>query len=122
MFRSRALLSLPAACLFATLALAQAPTLPLSAPSLGAARPPATTEKSTVQLSAVFTGEARPVRSGLVWRIYEERSDTAPPALVERSNAPTPSFSLNPGNYVVHAAYGFAGSSRRITVQTPSVV
>ena len=71
--------------------------------------PGATAERSTVQLSAVFAGEQRPVRSGLVWRVYEDKLDGSQPALVEKSTAPTPSFSLRPGNYVVHAAYGFAG-------------
>jgi hypothetical protein len=42
--------------------------------------------------------------------------------LVEKSTAATPTFSLKPGNYIVHAAYGFAGASRRITVQTGPVV
>jgi hypothetical protein len=75
-----------------------------------------------VSLSAVFAGAARPVQSGLVWRVYEERSETTPPALVEKSTAATPNFSLKPGNYVVHAAYGFAGASRRFTVQGVNVV
>ena len=74
--------------------------------------PGAPAERSTVQLSAVFAGEQRPVPSGLIWRLYEEKLDGSQPTLVEKSTAPTPSFSLRPGNYIVHAAYGFAGSSR----------
>jgi hypothetical protein len=117
MFRRRAFLSLAAAPLGATLALAQAPSpaLPL-APSAPSA------ERATVHLSAVFAGDSRPVRSGLVWRVYEERSETTPPIFIEKSTAATPAFSLKPGNYVAHAAYGFAGASRRIAVQTGTVV
>lgn len=118
MFRFRNLLSLAAIPLWATFAFAQSPSLPLSpAPTGGVA-----VEKSTLNLSAVFAGDARPVRSGLVWRVYEERSDTTPPIFIEKSNAATPTFALKPGNYVVHAAYGFAGASRRISVQAASVV
>ena len=119
MFRCRALLSLLALLPFACLAHAQGlpPALPLSPPP-----PSGTGEKSTVHLSAVFTGDARPVRSGVVWRVYEERSDATPPVLVEKATAAAPSFSLKPGNYIVHAAYGFAGASRRITVQTGNIV
>jgi hypothetical protein len=124
MFRRRVFLSLFAVPFGATLALAQAssPTLPLSPPSPGTASAPASAERATVHLSAVFAGDPRPVRSGLAWRVYEERSETTPPVLTERSNAATPSFALKPGNYIVHAAYGFAGSSRRISVQTGTIV
>ena len=62
------------------------------------------------------------MQSGLIWRLYEEKLDGSQPTLVEKSTAPTPSFSVRPGNYVVHAAYGFAGSSRRIAVQSGLVV
>ena len=119
MLRARAFLILLTAPLWAALAAAalaqgQSP-LPLPpAPGMG--------EQSTVQLSAVFAGEQRPVRSGLVWRLYEEKLDGTPPTLLEKSTAPTPSFSVRPGNYVVHAAYGFAGASRRIAVQVGPVV
>ena len=108
------LLTLP---LSAVLAVAQTP---LALPPVPA--PGATAERSTVQLSAVFAGEQRPVQSGLIWRLYEEKLDGSQPTLVEKSTAPTPSFSVRPGNYVVHAAYGFAGSSRRIAVQSGLVV
>jgi hypothetical protein len=107
----RAVLILLAAPLWAALVLAQAPV-----------SPPSAADRFAVQLSAVFAGEQRPVRSGLVWRLYEEKLDGAPPTLLEKSTVPTPSFSLRPGNYVVHAAYGFAGSSRRIAVQAGPVV
>ena len=123
MFFCRAFLSLAAIPLGATLALAQAPSpsLPLSPPS-GATTAPASGEKIPISLSAVFAGDSRPVRSGLVWRVFEERSETTPPIPIEKSNTPTPSFSLKPGNYIVHAAYGFAGASKRISVQTSNVV
>jgi hypothetical protein len=114
---ARTLLGLLALPLSAALAVAQTP---LALPPVPA--PGATAERSTVQLSAVFAGEQRPVQSGLIWRLYEEKLDGSQPTLVEKSTAPTPSFSVRPGNYVVHAAYGFAGSSRRIAVQSGLVV
>jgi len=114
---ARTILGLLALPLSAVLAVAQTP---LALPPVPA--PGATAERSTVQLSAVFAGEQRPVQSGLIWRLYEEKLDGSQPTLVEKSTAPTPSFSVRPGNYVVHAAYGFAGSSRRIAVQSGLVV
>jgi hypothetical protein len=114
---ARTILGIPIMLLSAALAVAQTP-LPLPP----APTPGGTPDRSTVQLSAVFAGEQRPVQSGLIWRLYEEKIDGSQPTLVEKSTAPTPSFSVRPGNYVVHAAYGFAGSSRRIAVQSSLVV
>jgi hypothetical protein len=123
MFRFRAFLSLFALPLGAAFALAQAPSL-APAPALSPSAAPAASvaEKPTVQLSAVFAGDQRPIRSGLVWRVFEEKPDGTQPVLIEKSTLATPSFSLKPGNYTVHAAYGFAGASRRITVQQSPVV
>src|SRR5918998_5576285 len=110
------LLTAPLWAALAGAAVAQAPSPFQMAPA------PGSVDKATVQLSAVFAGEQRPVRSGLVWRLYEERADGPQPLLLEKSPAAAPSFSLKPGNYVVHAAYGFAGASRRIGVQGGPVV
>ncbi len=70
----------------------------------------------TLSLSAVFAGENKPVTSGLVWRIFRD-ADDGKSELVARSNEPSPSFRLQPGNYILHAAYGFAGTSRRIALR-----
>jgi hypothetical protein len=73
--------------------------------------------QNNVQLTAVYAGDERPIQSGLVWRVYEEKGDGTRPAVLRRSTAATAAFSLPPGNYIVHAAYGFAGASKRVTVQ-----
>src|SRR3712207_3491207 len=123
MIRSRVFLTLVAVPLGAALALAQAPAFaPAAGPGATVAPLLGNAESRTVQLSAVFAGEQRPVRSGLVWRLYEDRPDGTPPVLLEKATVATPSFSLKPGNYIVHAAYGFAGASRRIAVQGGPVV
>lgn len=95
-------------------ALAQTGPSPLS-PSFGPALPAPPAGQAVISLSASFPGDNRPIRSGLQWRVYEDKGD-AQPTLVTRSTNPTPSFTLPPGNYIVHAAYGFAGASRRMTV------
>jgi len=74
-----------------------------------------------VFLSASYAGDGKPIRSGVVWRVYDDRGDAAPPNVVARSSSPAPNFMLPPGNYIVHAAYGFAGASKRITVQSGDV-
>ena len=96
-------------------ALAQGAPVP---PSLGTAPLPTLQGQVTLALSAAFAHDNRPIQSGLAWRIYEDRGDTSAPTVVARSNDPAPRFTLQPGSYVIHAAYGFAGASRRITLQS----
>jgi hypothetical protein len=116
------------ALLGASPAVAQSPIGPAPAgtPSIattpGVAPPPATSESGVLYLSAVFAGEPRPIRSGLVWRIFEDRADGVQPALLMKSDAATPSIALPPGAYVAHAAYGFASASKRVTVASGSTV
>ena len=51
-----------------------------------------------------------------MWRVLLDKGDGTPAAIVVKSSLPNPSFALGPGNYVVHAAYGFASGTRRITL------
>jgi hypothetical protein len=97
----------------ATGASAQSPAVP----SLSQSPPPISIGQVTLNASAAFAGNNEPIRSGLVWRIFEDRGDTSQPNIVGRSTSPAPSFTLPPGNYIVHVAYGFASASKRITVQ-----
>ena len=105
----------------AALLLAAAPAVaqPLPAPPPAAERtdaPGRPGETGTLNLSASFTGDPKPIRSGLVWRVFQEAGVEGQPKLVSRSTAAAPSISLAPGPYTIHVAYGFAASSRRVVV------
>ena len=77
----------------------------------------------SLALSARFGKDAGAIPAGLVWRIYAERPDpNGSLRLMKEDRTATPNVVLPPGNYVVHAAYGFAGASRRIAVQAGPVV
>lgn len=76
----------------------------------------------TIHASASYATDGKPIRSGLQWRVYEDRGGTSEPVLAARSTEPAPSFNLPPGNYIIHAAFGFAGASKRITVQAGSII
>jgi hypothetical protein len=78
---------------------------------------PAGRETATLRLDAIFAGEAKPIQSGLVWRIYQDRTDGVQPPLVKKEASPAPILSLPAGSYIVHAAYGFASASRRVEVR-----
>lgn len=94
------------------------PPPPPGMPSLSQSPPPPfALRQVTVNAGAVFAETNEAIRSGLVWRIFEDRGDTSQPNIVARSSSPMPSFTLAPGNYIVHVAYGFASASKRISVQ-----
>ena len=69
-----------------------------------------------LSLGAQFANDRKPIRSGLNWRVLSETADGSAPRIVARSDSANPSFTLPPGSYIVHAAYGFASGTKRITL------
>src|SRR5947209_9583324 len=107
------------------------PTLPMQVPdmptprapgasSTNRAEPPTPAEpgQGLVYLSAIFSpGDAQPVRAGIRWRVFEERAEAdGSHKLVMQSDEAAPFFALPDGAYIVHAAFGLAGVTRRIVV------
>jgi hypothetical protein len=89
----------------------QAPLpLPPTGPGSVAAGP------ASLTLAAQFSGSNNAIRSGLIWRVLADSADGSPPRIVARSTSAEPQFSLDPGNYLLHAAYGFASGTKRITL------
>jgi hypothetical protein len=90
----------------------------LPSPSVTGPQLPAPTleGEAPLSLTATLAGSDRPLRSGLAWRIYEDRTDAGRPAIVARSSAADPSFTLSPGSYVATVTYGFASASKRIVM------
>jgi hypothetical protein len=88
--------------------------------STNRAEPPAPVEpgQGLVYLSATFTaGDAQAARTGIRWRIFEERAEAdGSHKLVAESSQAAPFFALPDGAYIVHAAFGLAGVTRRIVV------
>ncbi|MFE1602535.1 hypothetical protein [Methylobacterium sp. ID0610] len=90
-----------------------------AAPSVTQAPPPVPAPApadAPLALRAVLTSEAKPIRGGLTWRIYEDRSDAGKPALLARSDEAQPTFSLPPGSYLANVTYGFVSTSKRVTL------
>lgn len=101
-------------------ALAQTPdavpssTTPGSPPPVAA--PTSRPGQPILSLGVQFSGNRKPVRSGLVWRVLAESFDGSPPRIVARSTEAEPRFPLDPGVYLLHAAYGFASATKRVTL------
>ncbi|MFO1102575.1 MAG: hypothetical protein U1E20_06720 [Methylocystis sp.] len=85
--------------------------------------PPPAEKLSTLRLSATLAAnDQQPVRSGIIWRIFE---DGAQPdgshKLVAQSEEASPTLPLPDGAYIVHAAYGLAGVTRRVAIEGANV-
>jgi hypothetical protein len=105
-----------------------APNPPPAVPNPAAAAQPAPTApvgtaaetqpRPSLKLSALVTEDGPPIRSGLVWRVFTERPDGADDKLqlVVTASGGDAEFRLEPGSYLVHAAYGRAGATTRVTV------
>jgi len=100
----------------------QRPAAPVQMPGTEAPAPAspaqlgAPTGLAQLSVSAQFASDRKPIRSGLNWRILSEAADGSSPRIVARSAEAEPTFSLPPGNYIVHAAYGFASGTKRVNV------
>jgi hypothetical protein len=118
----RGRVSLVAMVALAGPALAQSQT-PLTSPGVTLPAPlaspsaPPLAARSTLSLQAIFAGGQKPIRSGMTWRIYEDRGDDVAPTFVQRTDEPSPTVVLPQGTYVIHASYGFASAVRRITLR-----
>ncbi|WP_353641242.1 hypothetical protein [Mesorhizobium sp. WSM2239] len=70
-----------------------------------------------VTLSAQMTEGGAEITRGLVWRVFKpEPGQDGKLPLVASSRGGTGTFQLGPGSYLVHAAFGRAGATKRITV------
>ncbi|MBA1144269.1 hypothetical protein [Mesorhizobium neociceri] len=70
-----------------------------------------------ITLSAQLTDKGADITRGIVWRVFkpEATSDGKLP-MVASAHGGTAVFQLEPGSYLVHASYGRAGATKRITV------
>lgn len=75
-------------------------------------------DSGVLRLTATFGQDARGViNSGLVWRVFQERAEPdGSHRLVAQSTDASPSFTLPNADYIVHAAYGLAGTTRRVSI------
>ena len=70
-----------------------------------------------VLLAARLSETGQALDSGVVWRVFNETGNaTQPLQLVQTSTGGQAEFRLPAGEYVVHAAYGHSGQSRRMFI------
>ena len=70
-----------------------------------------------ITLSALLMQDSPEISRGLVWRVFKpEPGEDGMLPLVASAEGGTTSFELEPGSYLVHASFGRAGATKRITV------
>lgn len=86
----------------------------LSQPAIAQER---TAAAARVTFEARMTDDGPAVDSGVEWRVFGTKisEDGRLPLLAEAQGG-TRSFDMTPGEYFVHAAYGYAGAVRRVVV------
>ncbi|KQZ13764.1 hypothetical protein ASD44_06525 [Mesorhizobium sp. Root554] len=77
----------------------------------------ATGQAGEITLSAQLMDKGADITRGIVWRVFrpEPGADGKLP-LVASAHGGTSVLQLEPGSYLVHASYGRAGATKRITV------
>lgn len=76
----------------------------------------------SLSLSAVLGAATQPVASGLRWRVFNERAEAdGSHLLVAESSDALAVLNVGDGQYIVHAAFGLAGATRRVVVHGAGV-
>ncbi|TPJ42509.1 hypothetical protein FJ434_01940 [Mesorhizobium sp. B2-5-13] len=69
-----------------------------------------------ITLSAQLTNKGTDITRGLVWRVFKPETVNGKLPMVASAHGGSAVFQLEPGSYLVHASYGRAGATKRITV------
>ncbi len=67
-------------------------------------------------LEARMTADSPPLESGVVWRVFANDGEDGKMRLVGEADGGPVTLRLKPGEYFVHAAFGRAGLTRKVTV------
>ena len=74
-------------------------------------------DRGEIRLTAHMTEDGPEITRGMVWRVFRptpNEDGTLP--LVASAQGGSSSFTLEPGSYLIHASFGRAGATKRITV------
>lgn len=88
---------------------------PVPRPAAKETPPSNAPQRYTLSVAARYAADGQNVTRALHWRVFVERPGTEQPLfLVSESQEATPTFTLPPGKYVVHVAYGLASFAQRM--------
>jgi hypothetical protein len=91
-------------------------------PPVAQAAPSVPAGNVLLALAARYGQNAPPISAGLIWRVYTARPDSPGNfRLIKEDRAAAPTFTLPPGNYVVHASLGLASAAKTIQLRADTV-
>ncbi|MGN6749805.1 MAG: hypothetical protein ACTHJS_14545 [Xanthobacteraceae bacterium] len=99
------------------------PSAPAAVAPLAQAGPPGAPAGSIVLAVAARYGQnAPPISAGLIWRVYAAKAESPGNfRLIKEDRTAAPTFSLPPGNYVVHASLGLASAAKTVQLRADTV-
>jgi len=98
------------------------PVAPSPVPPVAQAAPAAPAGQVVLALAARYSQNSAPISAGLIWRVYTTRTDSPGNfRLVKEDRGAAPTFTLPPGNYVVHASLGLASAAKTIQLRAETV-
>ncbi|NKB53734.1 MAG: hypothetical protein GKR97_16200 [Rhizobiaceae bacterium] len=73
-------------------------------------------------LDARLVADGPAIERGMVWRVFRDKADIdGKLPVIATARGGSASISLNTGTYLVHAAFGRAGASKRINISTENL-
>ncbi len=73
-------------------------------------------------MATLGAADAQALHAGVHWRVFEERTQLdGSHVLVAQSSEATPALVLPDGDFIVHAAFGLAGATKRVTMNGKGV-
>jgi hypothetical protein len=98
------------------------PSAPAVVPPVAQAAPSVPAGNVLLAVAARYGQNAPPISAGLIWRIYAARADSPGNfRLIKEDRTAAPTFTLPPGNYVVHASLGLASAAKTIQLRADTV-
>lgn len=103
---------------------------PSPGPTIAPLPPPAPAPVATIPagqlalaVSARYAREAQQaINGGLLWRVYPVKPDQSGAFRpLKEDRTPTPTFTLPPGDYVVHVSFGLASAAKAVRLRSESL-
>lgn len=78
---------------------------------------PLLAQRHHLVLEAKLVANGQPVTEGLIWRVFGAKPDSnGQLPLVDQAEGGAANLQLEPGDYLIHAAFGRAGATKRVTI------
>jgi hypothetical protein len=98
------------------------PLAPMPSSPLGQNVPMVPAGHAALAVSARYGRDAPTIGGGLIWRVYTAKPDLSGAfRLIKEDKAPSPTFVLPPGSYVIHASFGLASATKVVQLRGETV-